>query len=80
MPLIRALTPLVKVPSSSPNHLLEAPAPNNITLGLGLQHTEWGVGWGREREIQSMAKTSILKVTIKCVLQKNHSYCAVEKI
>lgn len=35
---------------------------------------------GREREIQSMAKTLILKVTIKCVLQKNHFYCAVEKI
>ena len=49
--MIRALTSFVKVPSSCPIHLPEAPAPNNTTLGLGLQHTEWAVGEGERHSV-----------------------------
>lgn len=42
--LIRARIPLMKDPPLSPNYFPKAPSTNTITLGLGFQHTNWGVG------------------------------------
>lgn len=38
--LVRALITFMRAPGSWPNHLLEVPSPNTITLGLEFQHMD----------------------------------------
>ena len=55
-PFIRALIPLLKAPSSAPNHFPKAPLPNTTTLDVRFSTGEFG---GGDTNIQTVATSNV---------------------
>lgn len=59
---INALIPLMRALSLCPNHLLKAPPPKTIILGIRVQHMNGGGKGGTN--VQFIAEVTIFKVVL----------------